>query len=52
MGRAMLSDRPVRHLVSQPYALRGWKRLPYAVQNLRTSDTNFMTMDAFELLSS
>jgi hypothetical protein len=48
----MLSDRPVRYLVSQPYALRGWKRLHYAVQNLRTSDTNFMTKDAFELLSS
>ena len=48
----MTSGQSIRYLISEPYALRGWKRLPYAVQNLHTTETRFMGKEAFELLSS
>ena len=52
MSCAMTSGQPIHYLISEPYALRGWKRLPYAVQNLHTTETRFMGKEAFELLSS
>ena len=42
----------MRYILSKPYALRGWKRLPYAVQDLRSSKTFFLREPEFELLAA
>ena len=41
---------PVRYLISHPYALRGWKKLPYALQNYSSGQTDFFRQDDFSLL--
>ena len=41
---------PVRYLISHPYALRGWKKLPYALQNYSSGQTDFFRQDDFFLL--
>ena len=41
---------PVRYLISRPYVLRGWKKLPYALQNYVSGKTDFFRQDDFFLL--
>ena len=43
---------PVHYLISQPYILRGWKKLPYALQHYITGKTEFFRRDEFLLLKS
>ncbi|MGN1183921.1 MAG: radical SAM protein [Oliverpabstia sp.] len=38
-----------RYLLCPDYALRGWKRLPFAIQNLRTGNTEFLRKPQFLL---
>jgi len=40
----------VHYLLSRPYVLRGWKKLPYALQNYLTGKTEFFRQDVFFLL--
>jgi hypothetical protein len=37
---------PVRYLISRPYVLRGWKKLPYALQNYVSGKTDFFRKES------
>ncbi len=41
---------PVHYLISQPYTLRGWKKLPCALQHHITGKTEFFRREEFFLL--
>ena len=41
---------PVHYLICQPYVLRGWKKLPYALQNYYSGQTEFFRENVFFLL--
>ncbi len=41
-----------RFILTSPYALRGWKLLPYAVQNLHSAKTEFFRKPEFALLKA
>ena len=45
-------ERPIRFILSPAYALRGWKKLPYALQYLFRENTEFFTEDKFRLLEA
>ena len=40
------------YILTEGYALRGWKLLPYAIQALRHESTEFFKKPEFELLSA
>ena len=41
---------PIRYLISQPYTLRGWKKLPCALQHYITGKTEFFRREDYFLL--
>ena len=43
---------PKYFILSPSYSLRGWRLLPYALQNLRTANTEFFLKEEFELLKA
>ena len=47
-----MQEKVKKYILTSPYALRGWKLLPYAVQNLFTARTEFFRKPEFELLKA
>ena len=41
---------PVHYLITPPYTLRGWKKLPYALQHYINGKTEFFRKEDFFLL--
>ena len=51
-GAAQTDEATVRYIVSPGYALRGWKLLPFAIQHLYRTGTEFFRPDEFRLLEA
>lgn len=51
-GAAQTDEATVRYILSPGYALRGWKLLPFAIQHLYRTGTEFFRPDEFRLLEA
>ena len=40
----------MKYIISENYSLRGWKKLPYGLQNIYTGNTEFMYKPMYSLL--
>lgn len=40
----------MKYIISENYSLRGWKKLPYGLQNIYTGETEFMYKPMYSLL--